>query len=417
MQICHCAGQPDALLARVLGGAILVALLLWFVANSRETPRLPGPDPSDRETERKSLAPAVAALVVLCALLAAFFLARFYAEFCSAHLSFLNDRAVASKSPLEIAARGVWAMTLFAVIVTSAAVCWYAARIWRWTPPPRQELLSMYLAMTVFAIAVVSLLGWSGHLKAFGSMVSFAMLDSIWTRNRLQYLGPVTDGLNAVALIVSSILAGAFCLLLRATHAAGRLLADAGAGAVEAAQKSARLIQTLMDRLLYIGAAALMAGLLEVVATLVWSYAPFPDTADLKKSAELCKAVVPAPPAAAASALGAAPPLPAIAGCADLAGQVEQATKVDDLKRFTRLLAVVFGASFSALLAAMYLPVALAHERLVESLLPHVRQQQADSPPAEQPGDLERGTTQRVFNVLAALAPLAAAILSSVFGV
>lgn len=128
-----------------------------------------------------------------------------------------------------------------------------------------------------------------------------------------------------------------------------------------------------------------------------------------------------------------------LALCEEVQQQLPTASTVDDLRRFTRSVGIMFGAVFSALLAVMYLPVALAQQELVD-LLHRTSPKTAGSDSESSPGSateknaktkggrsghettpagemgIDRSVVKRVFNMLATLGPLAAAIVSSIFG-
>ena len=446
-----CMDADASMWARVLAGLLLCAALVAFARLRPDAEPCIGMSSKLRrdalwQDMRFQLAPALCGIVVFAALLAALFASGFF-KGPTPDLAFLSRQipalgainaapATSVNGAAETVARGIWATTFGAIVVSSLAVCWVAVSIWR-----NSHRLDLYKPTLAFAGAALLLvvvlwqLGKSGDLTAFGSKVSNEMLCGTWKRGDLSHLGPLTDGLNAVAVGVSMIVAGSFCLLMRAIHTlltsmphqlSPSSLADSPNPDESVSQwpelvRNARRIQDLMDYVLYVGAAALMAGLLEVVATLSWSYAPYAGSSELKVLADLCKALQPPVSASAPAWSIAAPPTL----CIDAASRLPSAETVDELRRFTRSLAIVFGASFSALLAAMYLPVAMAQQRLVH-LIGQRRPSQTSGAGTEGQlsehveqldHDLERSMVQRVFNVLATLGPLAIAIVSTVFGI
>ncbi|WP_280151733.1 hypothetical protein [Piscinibacter sp. XHJ-5] len=445
-------GLGPSNIGRAAAGVLIVLVLAACLALLRhQTKRLTVVSRADVRPYAGALhclAPACWTLAVFGALLAAYFASGFYRKFNPDLIAFLNPRPAPLNHPAEMAARGVWAATFCAVLLGSIAVCWVGARVY-WATACRQTTSILYRLLPLALVPVVSLLllGALDLLPAFGSETSALMLCSTWNRNGLGYLGPTTDGLNVVAIAVVVVAATSFCLLRWGVHAATQatpapLQEGSSRAAVRAfgatrlsVARDAHSIQALMDYALYAGAAALIAGLLEVVATLSWSFAPFQSSAELKVQADLCKAMQ-------SAAAGSAPSEAVKKICGDVEQQLPMAATVDDLRKFTRSVGIMFGAVFSALLAAMYLPVALAQQELVDLLARTSPTPGERTPPQRQSADkdsrdrskggesardpatlpldgepeLNRSTLQRAFNVLAALGPLAAAIVSAVFG-
>lgn len=378
---------------------------------------------------RHCMAPATWSLGVFAALLMALLTSGFYNAFSTDRINFLAKGAIPTSDPAEFAAGGIWAITFGAVVLASVSVCWVGARVyWTVASSCAIQVIARYVA-PVAALPVLAILGLNvaDLLRAFGSDASAHMLCSTWARLNLRHLGPMTDGLNVVAILVTFIAAASFCLLLMATRAVFETARSLAANPsqptpkewldrIQDVIKDARRIQHLMNYVLYAGAAAMVAGLLEVIATLSWSFAPFPTTADLKVQLDLCKSI--------SLPMVSVVPMPATSAgdvCAAIAGQLQAAITVDELRQFTRAVGIIFGAAFSALLAAMYLPVALAQQDLVD-LVTRILPRKPESAEGAKPkaGDVEpeldRTAVQRVFNVLAALGPLAAAIVSATFG-
>lgn len=399
-----------------LAGFLFVLALLAAVAwprgrSSKKRPELP------RGELLACLAPAFWSLAVFAALLAAYIASGFYRGFDAQQIDFLRVGPPLPNHPAEIAASGIWAATFCAVMIGLFAVCWVATKVY-WDNACGQTN-TLIIALFVLAAALATTLGVLGRtdvVKAFGSDPSALMLCGTWRRSGLGFLGPVTDALNIVAAAIAIIASASFCLLLwcvrttvhavDALHDATPLLpAHVARQRRQSIARDARKAQVLMDYALYAGAAALVAGLLEVVATLSWSYAPFQSSAEVKLDADLCKAMQPAPPASAGSAVKAF--------CETAEQHLKNASAVDGLRRFTRSIAIMYGAVFSALLAAMYLPVAFAQQELIERLACTAPEPARDAAPEP---EFDRSTVQRVFNVLAALGPLAAAVVSAVFG-
>jgi len=292
---------------------------------------------------------------------------------------------------------------LATVILAALVVVWIVAGIML------DSERSVLRRWAVFMVLMVVILGWldprrGGEPLPLGSKMARDMLNDTWTRNGLSYPGPLTDGLNVFgALLIPLLVFTAFCLLLEPAH----FPAEVGSDALRHVAHRWRQLHVL----LYVSAAMLTAGVIEVVALYSWSLAPFPGVNEVKIHADICKTSGPV----SQSVLDEG----SIRGtkfCMNLAEELDHAEVIDSLRRVVRAHAVTFGAGFSALLASLYAPSVFLLRSRFRRLLELGSQNGVIASDAAvfKKYDLDTDLPGRLVNAVVTLGPLVTGVLSAV---
>jgi hypothetical protein len=172
-----------------------------------------------------------------------------------------------------------------------------------------------------------------------------------------------------------------------------------------------------LDVLLYVGAACLAFGILHLSSAYGSALATLPSAATVKIRADSCKSLSLPPGVIDANAQKRLLAQWVSLKCDKLAEDARDAEVADSAREFAKTTTLVFGISFSALLAAMYLPSMLLLKRAAdESPLPYKRGH-VDSRARRSEQYLKLGIESdmlgKVGKVITALSPIFASVLAN----
>lgn len=325
--------------------------------------------------------PALSALAVALIFSGALAFSGFFSPRSDPALDFLKAGGSFST---EAASQLTWGVSVAALLITGLLVIWVAGDALRASHRDVRRVALRWLALIAAVCAGVVWLALEN--AGFGGSISKALIEGLVCRDRLQLLIPTTDVLNALTggAVVAAVLTA--CLMAAPASADKH----AAAAAAELARR-----WRILDRMLYAGAAMLIAGMIEVIALHSWALAPYAGMAEAKAQSDLCGKV---------AGVDAASPKP----CVELKQTVERAPTVDELRKFVRALAITLGAGFSLLLASLYVPAAI----VLQLRAPRAHGGFAAATAEPQPA-FAAAPGARLFKIAATVAPLATGLLSA----
>lgn len=247
----------------------------------------------------------------------------------------------------DTAALALWAC-MFALTVGAAivALC-FAARIFAETRNVQFRRWAIGILVTVSGLFALALSNFalSGAHAGFDGLFGAALFCGTWER----ILGPepyrlamMSDSLNIFGTAIPMAIAVSASLLMSVLT----LEVDAGPSIEnKEAVRDIAFASRRLDLVLYIGAAALVAGTLQVSAMYALATAHLPTINDVKTRRDICRA--------AASEVGGTS-VAASHVCTDLKQQLEQADAAAGIRQHARSVTLTFGICFSMLLAAIY---------------------------------------------------------------
>ena len=274
----------------------------------------------------------------------------------------LSKEGPGTHLPSDSGALLLWASMYALTIGAVVLALWVSAGILAQSRARRHRLKVVCsvvaLALTI-SIAVFGI-GLGDPRAGFGGIVGSTMLCGTWQRllgTSPQTLAMLSDALNVVGFAAPIVVVLGACLLL---DVVGRSVYQVEKPQVvlgEIAHASGQL-----DKLLYAGAAALVAGTLQVSALYALAIAHFPTVSDVKVKREICR-VQSSEPAAIQLALASSEV------CKNIGAELRMSDASTPLRKFARSLTLAFGLGFSALLGAIYLGAATLLTSRAEQLV------------------------------------------------
>lgn len=421
--MCEVACNKRPAETRMVAGIVLLSLFLLFIVY-RPTAKSGEATDEPRFRSLTHLAPAGVALGTIVMWFAAMLLTNYLTSWRSvigadapAEAAFLAEDELREVFTLTRGTRGkdqapttsallLWASMYALTIIAAVVSLWVTAGLW---VSCRARRFRAHLSLRFGAIAVISLgaivaLSWRDFSisTGFGGLIGAAMLCGTWQRvagGSPQRLAEMSDALNVVGVAIPLAVVFGACLLLEVL---GRKRTDIESP-IGVVKDIARAMGTL-DTLLYVGAAALVAGTLQVSALYALTFAHVPTLAEVKVKRDICRV-------ASDSAKDFS------AACKDLPRQYEDAERGVPLRQFAKLLTLGFGFGYSVLLGAIYLgaatPLTAYARRLVLSSTggdeSAARARLVDL-------GIESDLAGKLGKVATTLSPLAAGLVSNLFG-
>jgi hypothetical protein len=382
MQINYGFVAAGGMLAAVLAATLLAARLGKWLDSQTLDAHTPA-EPLDKLGIVRLWSPLLTAAAAAGAFLGALRLSAFFQGRDDPSLMFLQDAQAFST---EAGAQLMWGVSVAAVLVSGFIVAWVGGEAWRKSRSgPRLVVGGIAVVGIAAAVAMVF---EAAQTAGFGGKISQYMIEGLAARNHWP-IGIVTDALNGLAGGASIVAIGTACLM------AAPFAAEEQAAAAELAMR-----WRILDRVLYAGAAMLIAGVVEVVALHAWSLAPYAGTSEVKTQADLCTP----------SKFAMVEPAK-VKGCIELQETINHAPIIDSLRRFMRSIAITFGAGFSLLLAALYFPAAIVLNSRQAAIARNARRSPRHDPSQSAATDTAPGA--RLFKIAATIAPLATGLLSA----
>jgi hypothetical protein len=407
--------------------ACLALLAAWILIAWRALyATTPTPTP-ERPAGVADFTPACCGVAVSVIVVGLMFLSHFLEQVDNPRLQGFFDAArradLASLGP-DFGARAHHAITSGLTVIAALVSAWVTAGLWWRCASHRHAMrITEYVfGLTVVAAGVLTALGLSEVSPGLNSALGNTLLCATWQRTHTPWMAPVTDANNVLGIFIPLMLGLGCCLLLEpATRPAPESAASAERDLMEIAANSRRL-----DHLLYLGALSLVIGTLQLSATQAWALAPLPGMNALKLKSDICKSLTPAlAPAPTVQGFAVAsiqppqtPKQAAPPACAELALELPHAEFADAARQFARSTLLMFGMSFSLLLAALYAPAVLllkaAAERAAVTAGPPVVDARPLSVAAwlQQLG-IESDLVGKAGKVVATLSPLFAGVLAN----
>jgi hypothetical protein len=298
----------------------------------------------------------------------------------------------------EQSARGLWGVAIGMLVMAEAFVLWNLSEIWLHCDERARRNVA-WVAGAVFVVIVAVIVGRAVLVEsstAFGSTLVLDLVCLTSARSDLYRIGPFTDGLNMLGILIPLAVAAAFGLTILSSSSLGKKFAE-------------NLVvlgrcQRMLDRLLLASAAVLVAGLVEVVTLVSWSYASYPGSTELKQHMDICKA---------SGTVGME--LDKTEFCRSAIKIAKHAQHIDDARRFTRSLALTYGFCFSGVLVALYAPAALHLKKQVRAVLHHAPYMEPeDLAEALSRANVDRTPYRQALTVAVSLTPVLAGVISAV---
>lgn len=320
-------------------------------------------------------------------------------------------QASAADAAVQRAAFGFSGVTLAITVALSlTSLFWCAAAAWKRAGAYRVAVFFWAAALLVLALTVShdASVRWTPFTSELGALLLERAAQEAQSA-LAQYIPLVMFALSSV--VPSMLLAGA-------TY----LLQPMALGVSEAVLKQqlhllkGRLRE--LDQMLYIGALALVFGTLQLSSSLSVPLVSMPRAADLKAHADLCKALD--PPAPGSSVVFFASKASGPAGlnrqCQQIPGAFARLEAAEGLRQLVRGITLCFGLSFSALLAAIYVPSLIVLRNMIEKRQATLADIQAQSAqPAKADGEpLVVDPFSRIAAVFATLSPLLAGLVANI---
>lgn len=416
-----CNAWPIA--TRVLTVVLLLILLAvsWWLQPEEVAAKGPktkadldkGPESETGRGQWRCLTPAFSALVAAITVVACLFASRFLEVLCNERLHTLHDLVAAPPDELDghdFGARALYAVTMGLTLLATMAAAWVTSAVWRRCPDRRfARQIAVWVALAAvlggMGISVLALLKVTqGLASGYGN----ALLCANWVRSGAPWMAMLTDANNVIGIFVPVVLTLGMCLLLE----------PLGRSKMDTTKLEAVAVNShLLDVLLYVGAACLALGILYLSALYASALAPLPSAASVKVRAEACKSLT---LPSGMSDMQAQTQLMAdwcALKCHTLAKEAKNAETADSAREFAKISTLVFGISFSALLAAMYLPAMLLLKRAAEESslpdepgLPASRAQRTEQ---YLKLGIESDMLSKVGKVLTALSPILASVIAN----
>jgi len=322
-----------------------------------------------------------------------------------------------------LAFSGVTLAITFLLALTSAFWCWNAGR----------DKNALYRDTVFKSVAVVFIVSVGlalptvyGPFAPFTSVVGQALLLRVATALK----APLADAIPMLMFWLSCIVPS--ILLMGATYLLQPMTSECSEES--ALRDQLRILGDRLrelDQMLYIGALALMFGTLQLSSGLSVSLNNMPKAADIKLKADMCKALTPTPVAgtqttpvpgaapAVADQAGSAPvkkegePLTFDGRCKELQTEFLRLDAADSLRQLVKGVTLCFGLSFSALLAAVYVPSFFVLRNMVEPRAERLKKFVKEEKP-EKPEASVADPISKLGAVIATLGPLFAGLLANI---
>ena len=404
------------MVTRVLTGFLLLILLVvsWWLQRKEGPDKRPAPE--TRPAQWLCLTPAFSALVAAITIVACLFASRFLEVLSNERLHTLY---VLVASPLDeldghdFGARALYAVTMGLTLLATMAAAWVTSAVW-WRCRARRfawQTTGWVALAAVLAGVGISVLGLYHLTQGLASGYGNTLLCANWARSGAPWMAMLTDANNVIGIFVPVVLTLGMCLLLEPLDKDKKDTTKLEAVAVNS---------HMLDVLLYVGAACLALGTLYLSAVYASALAPLPSAASVKVRAESCKSL--ALPSGM-SDTEAQTQLMAdwrALKCHTLADEAKNAETADSAREFAKATTLVFGISFSALLAAMYLPAMLLLKRAAEESslpgmpgMPGLPASRAQRTEQYLKLGIESNMLSKVGKVLTALSPILASVIAN----
>lgn len=173
-----------------------------------------------------------------------------------------------------------------------------------------------------------------------------------------------------------------------------------------------------LDHLLYIGALAMVFGILQLSTTMSVPLASLPKTADLKSRADLCKTLAPNP--ASSPFLSETASLPeetiSVQACRQLSKDLALDERAGSLRQLVRSVTLAMGLAFSAMLIAIYVPALVALRTMVEPVIEGSAKgsDEQAKPSMDSVGEVD--PLRRIATAAATLGPFIAGLVANAYG-
>lgn len=416
-------GDPLHLLESRSLHTLIATLLFAVLALSlciRALLTYPAP-PSNRAFTPVHFAPAACALATAAVIVGCVFASHFVEDVGNERLRelyMLVARFPSDADGHDFGARAMHAVTMGLTLLAAMAAAWTTADVW-WRCRSRAFAWHATAWVALVALLVASVLTVVGLLsltQGLDSAVGNTLLCANWERTGAPWMAMFSDANNVLGIFVPVVLALGMCLLLEPLGSHRRH------GNLKAIARNSRSL----DVLLYVGAACLALGILHLSAAYASALATLPSAASVKIRGDICKSLsLPTGAINVSTSANASASTQVLVHwralkCNNLAQEAQEAETADSAREFAKTTTLVFSISFSALLAAMYLPSMLLLKRAADrSRLPYVRDQangRASRAELYLKLGIESDMLGKVGKVITALSPIFAGVIANALG-
>lgn len=336
---------------------------------------------------------------------------------------------IGAKDPAIAARRAAYGLSGVTLAVTLALALtsffWCAAAAWNKAGAFRITVLFWSTAFLVFALTVST---WANeNWEPFTTRLGQKLLQRGAADSQSPWAQHIPLLMFVLSSVVPSLLLAGTTLLLQPMWKLSVISILKGQLAI------LKLRLRELDQMLYIGAIALVFGTLQLSSGLSVPLVSMPNAADVKAQADLCKTIGPSTAASSVFFPSSAPtpsPKPKTKGhpklktaqptasdlqCAEVPNQFAKLDAADGLRQLVRGITLCFGLSFSALLAAIYVPGLIVLRKMIEErqdLLAPL-EEAAGVPLPERHQGLVVEPFSRIGAVVATLSPLLAGLVAN----